>query len=1000
MGVRFSLIAFLAWLSLLLLLAVIGIVRPVSAASPPSGTIAPGDPPVTWSGGPFTGTTSDPVSANCGNSECDDFLLTVTGGDATQYELRVEINWTNPANDLDLYIFNEAGSQLDVDGAAVSNVESVAVPAASGTYRVSVLIYRAVAESYTARATIVATGSVPEPPNQFRTANYHRFDFGFKPEVKLPEQERSTIFIDQDVEPEIEIDRFGTIYIGAIRGIGGGTDFWRSDNGGTSFLYMGEPDGLQNPSPFPPSPEGGVGGGDVDLSLGAPFDVVPAVGGNPAIRSTGRIFCSSLWLGSATMSVSVDRGENWVPFPFTTAQLDRQWHSASGEKTVYMSLRKVSQIELDQNDVFVIQSDDGMTFTKGSYVQDPLSSISDDLAGNSILTQEGFLVGSFVSRDGRDLYVYKSRTAPPTLPLAPTEVSFDPSAFVVDRVFHGAGGLTTNNTFPIMALDKGNNIHLSFSDRSNIYLMSCAAGQDPADSTKWNKPVLLNAPKVAGFEFATTSLFPWITGGDAGIVVCLWYGTHVVGDADSPIFEEQAVPWKIVYAQVENALGATPDVYLDIASKQGQDGVIHTGQICTRGLGCPDGTRELAEYSSLTVDNDGFANIAYTGTVINGVDPRSTGAITFFTKSTVRPARQGETLVKLECHDSRITREGGWHDIEDARATNGSYCRNVGANDTNGGAYLQFQFEGTSVDLQIARGPRGGNAEVLIDGVSRGRVDFWRAASDPAHPDNSGRKDLTFGEFVSFATSSGSHTFRLEVRNDSPDGKRDIVYVDGLVIHDGSSTGQGNPTESSTTVQGTVPAGTPLAPGVSTQTITASAATSLLTGVLEMTDGADLDLVLLDPAGAVLATAATTSPTEVTRRDPGPPGVYTFIVKNKGPASEYRLSGVRTEDGGGALAAALPHGETHAAKAGTGPFDPSGKIAYSVASAGRVLIRVFSANGRLVRTLFDQVAGPGRHITRWNGRSEDGAKLPSGVYLFRVQHPDGDLSTVKTVLLR
>lgn len=967
------------------------------AATPPSGSISPGGTEVTWQGGPFTGSTSDPVTATCDNSDCDNFILTVTGSDPLLHELRVEINWVNPASDLDLYIFNNTtGSQLGVDGAAVSNVETVAVPAGPGEYRVTVLIYRAVAESYTARATIVETGSVPDPPNRFRAANYHHFDFGFTPEVKLPEQERSTVFIDQDVEPEIEIDRFGAIYIGAIRGIGGGVDFWRSDNGGASFLYLGEPDGTQNPSPFPPSPEGGAGGGDVDVSLGDPFDVVPSVGGNPAIRSTGRIFCSSLWLGSATMSVSVDRGENWVPFPFTTAQLDRQWHTVRGEKTVYMSLRKVSQIQLETNDVYVVQSDDGATFTKGSYVQDPLGSgVADDLAGNSVQTQEGYIVGSFASRDGRDLYIYRTRTAPADLPPAPTEVSFDPNAFIVDRIFHGAGGPTTNNTFPIMTVDKGNNIHLAFSDRNNIYLMSCPAGQDPADSTEWTLPVLLNAPKVAGFEFTRTSLFPWIVAGEAGMVACLWYGTHVVGDADSPVFEEQAVPWKIVYAQVEDAFGATPHVYLDVASQQG-GGVIHTGQICTRGLGCPDGTRELAEYSSLTLDNDGFANVAYAGTVIDGADPPSTGAITFFTKTTLRPVRQPLTLTKLECHDSRISRKGGWHDIEDEGATDGTYCRNVGAKGKKN-AYLQFQFEGNGVDLQIARGPRGGNAEVFIDGAPRGTIDFWRPPSDPSHPDNSGRKDLTFGEFVPFGTAQGEHTFRLEVKNDHPDNHRDMIYVDGFVIMSGSSSGQGNPTEASTSAQGTIPGGTPVAPALAVHTITASSATSGLTGVLEMTDGANLDLEFLSPVGAVLATAATASPTEVTRHDPGLPGVYTFVVKNKGSApAEYRLSMVRTEDGGGSLAAALPHG-THA---GAGAFDPSGPISYSVASSGSVVIRVFTVTGRLVKTLIERVEGPGRHVTRWDGRGEDGTKLASGVYLYRIQHPNGDLTTVKTVRLR
>ena len=989
--------------ALALLLAALASV-PSLAATPSSGTISPTSGDLTWSGGPFTGTTSDPVAADCNNSQCDNFLITVTGSDASTHRVDVEATWLSPTNDLDLYVFNHTtGSQLDVDGAPASNVERVSFLAAPGVYRVTVLIYRAVQESYTARATMVESGTTPEPPNEFRTANYRAFDFGIKPEVKLPEQERSTVFIDQDVEPEIEIDRFGTIYIGAMRGVPGGVDFWRSDDGGATFQYLGQPDGTQNPSPLPPSPEGGLGGGDVDLSLGDPFDVVPPVGGNPAIRSTGRVYCSSLWLGSATLAVSVDRGENWVPVPFTTAQLDRQWHVARGEKTLYMSLRKLSSIQLQQNDVYVVQSDDGLTFTKGSYVQDPASGVADDLAGNTVLTQEGYLVGSFISRDGTNLYIWrnpKSPTPPPAeLPPGPTDVPiFTPNSFDVGQVLHGANGLTTNNVFPIMAVDKGNNIHLAFCDRRNVYLMSCAAGLDPTQASSWTKPVPLNAPKTAGFEYTTTCLLPWIAGGESGKVACIWYGTPLAGDPDTPLFEEQAAPWRIVYAQVENALSETPDVYLDIVSKQG-GGVIHTGQICTRGLGCPDGTRELAEYSSLTIDNDGFANIIYAGTVINGVDPRSTGAICFFTKTTARPLRQGETVVEAECHDPRISRYGGWHDIEDGGATNGRYCRNVGSNKENGGAYLEFRFHGTGIDVQIARGSRGGVAEVMIDGQSRGMIDFWRAPTNPARPDNSGRKDLTFGEFVSFETSGGSHTFRLVVRNGATDPSRDMIYVDGIVIRGGDLEGQGDPVETSTTAHGTVPAGNAITPGIATHTLTASAADKLLTGVLEMTDGADLDLRVLDPTGAVMALAETSSPTEVARRDPALTGVYTLLVRNKGSApAEYRLSTVRTADGReGSTAAAMP---AHAAHAPHGVFDPSGSIAFNVAGSGSVLIRVFTVQGRLVRTIIDRVDGPGRHVTRWNGRGNDGSKLPSGVYLYRIQHPGGELTTVKTVLLR
>ena len=822
-----------AWTISLLLIA-----TQAGAATPSSGTVSPTGPPVTWSAGPFTGSAGDPVSASCENSDCDLFTLTVTGTDAVAHEVTVRVEWTAPVNDFDLSVIDATtGSLVKSSGEAVSTFEQVTFPAQPGTYTVQTLVYRAVNESITGRASVAATGATPEPPNVFRTATYQRFDFDFTPEVKLPEQERSLVFIDQDVEPEIEVDRFGTIYIGAIRGIGGGTDFWRSDDAGATFQYLGEPDGSQNPNPVPPSPEAGAGGGDVDVALGDPFYVVPPSPAGPGIQSTGRVYVTSLWLGSATLSVSIDRGDNWVFNPFTTAQLDRQWNVARGEKTLYMSLRKLVEAETRQHDVFVVQSDDGLTFTKGSFVQDPATGVPDDVGGNSALTSDGTLLGTFVSLDGKDLYLWKnpkSGTPPPAnLPVGPTDVPvLVPDAFEVGHIFHGAGNLTTNNTFPIMTVDQGDNIHIAFADRHNIYLISCPAGANPTMARNWTDPVALNAPGIPGFEFTTTTIFPWIRGGASGKVAVLWYGTPIAGDPDTPAFETQQAPWRIIYAQVENALSEHPDVYLDIASQQGGDGVIHKGQICVRGLGCPDGTRELAEYSSVAVDPAGFPNIAYTGTIINGTDPPSTGAITFFTKATKRPLSTSPVVTHIECGDSRVTEYGGWHEVKDSRATRGVYCRNVGANKDKR-AYLELRYSGTKLDLEIARGPRGGNAEVFIDGQSKGNVDFFRAPSDPLHPDNSGRKDLTLGEFVSFATTNGTHTFRLEVRNNgvSPVGSpRDMVYVDGFDITGGAPQGQGNPIDIASIVQGIV---LPSTSGGIAQPITVTNATMVAEVIFE-----------------------------------------------------------------------------------------------------------------------------------------------------------------------
>ncbi|TMQ57235.1 MAG: T9SS type A sorting domain-containing protein [Candidatus Eisenbacteria bacterium] len=991
-----------------LALAVSILLAPASqAATPDHGDMSPtGATTLTWHGGPFTESTSDPIGADCTNSTCDDFLLNLTGTDASIHKVTVQINWTNPLNDLDLHAFNSAGTEIAVDGQAVGNSEHISFAGAPDIYRISVLVYRAVNESYTAAATLV-TGS-PEPPNELRTATYNHFDFGFKPEVNLPDQERSPIFIDQDLEPEIEIDRFGTIYIGAIRGVPGGVDFWRSDDGGTSFTFKGQPDGTQSPTPTPnPPPEGGLGGGDVDLALGDPFFVVPPVAGMPGIQSTGRVYVTSLWLGSATMSVSVDRGDHWTPFPFTTAQLDRQWNVARGEKTVYMSLRKLAQAELGQHDIYVAQSDDGgATWPKGSFVQDPATGVGDDVGGNSALQSDGTMLGTFVSRNKRDLYVWRTpkypAAGPANIPVGTMDAPvFAPNTFDTGLIFHGAGARTTSNRFPIMTVDQGDNIHIVFSDRHDIFLMSCPAGANPTLAVSWTKPVPLNAPGVAGFEFTRTCVLPWVHGGAAGKVAVIWYGTDVAGDPDTPAFETDQVPWKLIYAQVENALADKPDIYIDVASKQG-GGVVHKGQICLRGLGCPNGTRELAEYSSLTVDNEGFPNIIYEADIINGVNPPSTAAICFFTKGVNRPLGSSTGVTELDCHDPAVTQSGGWHDIDDVRATDGHYCRNVGANKKNPRAYLEFHYTGTQVDLEIARGPRGGNAEVLIDGTSRGIVSFNRPPSDPLHPDQSGKNDLTFGEFVSFPTSAGAHIFRLNAMNDAS-SPGDMLYVDGFVITGGAGSGAGNPTENTITFTGTAPAGVLGTPAIVVEHVTTTKRTQLLEGVLEVPEelAGGRELKIFDPLGALIGDAANLLPTGSLQVIPTAPGTYAVAVVNASTAAmPYTLRVVTTNATSGRLAAAMPNsGDTHSHGAIADPVDGQAVMRYALEQAGHVVIRVYDISGRLVRTFAEDQAA-GNYGISWDGRLADGRRVPSGIYFYRVALPNGKETVQKTAILR
>jgi len=67
------------------------------------------------------------------------------------------------------------------------------------------------------------------------------------------------------------------------------------------------------------------------------------------------------------------------------------------------------------------------------------------------------------------------------------------------------------------------------------------------------------------------------------------------------------------------------------------------------------------------------------------------------------------------------------------------------------------------------------------------------------------------------------------------------------------------------------------------------------------------------------------------------------------------------------------------------PFNPSTTIAFDVPEkndiGGGFRLAVFDLRGRLVRTLVSSAPAPGTHRIVWNGRSDRGEPVPSGIYL-------------------
>jgi len=82
------------------------------------------------------------------------------------------------------------------------------------------------------------------------------------------------------------------------------------------------------------------------------------------------------------------------------------------------------------------------------------------------------------------------------------------------------------------------------------------------------------------------------------------------------------------------------------------------------------------------------------------------------------------------------------------------------------------------------------------------------------------------------------------------------------------------------------------------------------------------------------------------------------------------------------------------------PLRPGTTIRYSVSEAGPVSVRIYSVQGRLVRTLKDrEYTEPGIYQARWDGASDQGNAVVSGIYLVRTTAGD-QVSTLKVAVAR
>jgi len=549
---------------------------PGMAATPGAGTLtAPASgqsSTVAWSGGPYTGATADP--SLCTNVTCDTYLLTVNVPGTfyaanPNYAVQVGINWASSTNDFDLNVYDSGGNAVCSSAQGNTNFEEADCgQLAAGTYTVQVVAFATVNSGYSGAATLG-----PEPTNPTGTARYKAGKFAFSEPLTLPGPP-DLLFTVSGVEPRVKTDALGNIYTAAIQGVPGGTDVWKSADGGKSFAYLGQPDGAQAAAAIARGI--GVGGGDEDLALG----------------NSGNVYVNSLWLGSATQSTSFNGGATWAVNPFSSdvPLVDRQWIASQGDRVLYLTYKQLGVLLAGTESVFVAKSfDGGLTWPQIVEVTTPSVGVQPGDQGNiEVDPRNGYVYTVFFGDGGNNIYLARSTDGGLT--------------FSLKLVYQAAQSTSLVNVFASLAIDQGGNLYIVFSDSHSAFLTSSMD-----HGATWTAPV-----RVSNGSGSKSTIGPWVTAGAAGKINVTWWGTSATSNNDN------SAQWKVYFAQSQNALAKIPTF-----AQTAVAGVMHQGAICTNGTGCASGTRNLAEYFAPGLYLDGSELIVYSDD-FNNADPVAT----------------------------------------------------------------------------------------------------------------------------------------------------------------------------------------------------------------------------------------------------------------------------------------------------------------------------------------------------------------------------------------
>ena len=563
-----------------------------------SGTLTATNGPAStgWSGGPLTGTLGYTglvgISPPCNSLVCDIYNLSLNippnfYSSFPNFGVHVTLTWNSNVQDLDLYVFDSAGSLVGAAATGGTTGEDADLgPLPPGSYQIQVVPASSLATTYSGTITIAQEPTSPSGKARYRVGN---FTFASQVLARPPQTVNSSpigpIFFEQDAEPRVVHDLAGNIYVAAIQGVPAGTDTWKSMDAGKTFTYLGEPDGTQAVAALGGGTGVGIGGGDEDIDVG----------------SSGNVYLASLWLGSVTNCASSDSATTWICNPIASdlPEDDRQWVAGYGSNVVYLTTKQLGTLDNSTPSIYVAKSlDGGKTFPLVTEVTKPIFGVQPGDQGNMVVDQRnGNVYMVFIGAYPNQVYLAKSVDGGQN--------------WILKLIYQSASGTSLQHVFPAIAVDRGGNLHVVFNDGANSFLTSSAD-----QGTSWTLPV-----KVNNGANDKTSLEPWVIAGDAGKVDVFYYGTSASNYLDS------SAQWQVFMAQTQNAFAAVPTFYIKAAT-----GVMHQGAICVNGTACAEGTRNLLEYFFPDTYFDGNALATYPDDL--HVDPTTTITRPWFLKQT------------------------------------------------------------------------------------------------------------------------------------------------------------------------------------------------------------------------------------------------------------------------------------------------------------------------------------------------------------------------------